>query len=121
MVVRKADAATEAGDVPSMSRRAAFAALLEETTRAGTHVATEVVRPSAKGRRYLNTSDGISVYDGPFIESKELLGGYVIVTGESLDAVDPWVREYIEAVGPREVDLLECRPAEACGERSSLY
>lgn len=107
MVVRKADAATEAGTVPALSRRAAFAALLEDTSRTGVHVATEVVRPSAKGRRYLNTSDGISVYDGPFVESKELLGGYVIVKGDSLDAVDHWVREYIEAVGPREVDLLE--------------
>lgn len=107
MVVRKADAATEAGVEPEPQRRAAFAALIEASAQAGTHIATETVRPSAKGRRYLNTSDGINVYDGPFIESKELLGGYVIVTGESLDAVDHWVREYIDAVGPREVDLLQ--------------
>lgn len=107
MVVRKADASTEAGADVEPRRRAAFTALIDDSTRAGLHIATETVRPSARGRRYLNTSDGINVYDGPFIESKELLGGYVIVTGASLDAVDHWVREYIEAVGPREVDLLE--------------
>lgn len=107
MVVRKADAATEAGLEPTPTQRTALAALIDATTRAGTHVVTERVGPSARGRRYLNTSHGIGVYDGPFAESKELLGGFVIVTGASLDDVDRWVRDYIAAVGPREVDVLE--------------
>ncbi len=107
MVVRKADAASEAGLEPDAARREAFAQLIADTTREGVHMVTETVRPSSRGRRYLNTSGGISVYDGPFIESKELLGGYVIVSGTSLDDVDRWVREYIDAVGPHEVDVLE--------------
>ena len=65
------------------------------------------MRPSARGRRYLNTSNGISVFDGPFVESKELLGGYVIVNAASIDEVDRMARDYIAAVGPHEVDVLE--------------
>jgi hypothetical protein len=107
MVVRKATAATEAGIDLAPARRAAFSRLIEETTRAGVHLATETMKPSARGRRYLNTSNGISVFDGPFVESKELLGGYVIVSVESMDAAHRWARDYIAAVRPREVDVRE--------------
>jgi hypothetical protein len=107
MVLRKATASTEAGVALSPAKSTSLTRLIEETTRAGVHVTTETMRPSARGRRYLNTSNGISVFDGPFVESKELLGGYVIISAASLDEVDRWAREYIAAVGPREVDVLE--------------
>jgi len=107
MVVQKASAATDAGVELPASRRAALSRLIEEMTRAGVHLSRETMRPSARGRRYLNTSNGISVFDGPFVESKELLGGYVIVNAASIDDVDRMARDYIAAVGPREVDVLE--------------
>ena len=112
MVVRKADSATEAGVAPTPDRRSALAHLIDETTRTGMHVLTETIAPSARGRRYLNTSNGISVYDGPFAESKELLGGFTIITADDLDAVDPWVRDYIAAVGAQQVDVLELATAD---------
>jgi hypothetical protein len=90
------------------SRREALSRLIEETTRAGVHLARETMRPSARGRRYLNTSNGISVFDGPFVESKELLGGYVIVKGLRSTRRTAWFRDYIAAVGPREVDVSNC-------------
>ena len=65
------------------------------------------MRPGSRGRRYLNASSGISAFDGPFVESKELLGGYVIVSTPSMEDADRWAREYIRAVAAREVDLLE--------------
>lgn len=107
MVLRKASAATEAGVELPDSRRTSLSRLIEETTRAGVHLVRETMRPSTRGRRYLNTSNGISVFDGPFVESKELLGGYVIVTATSIDEVDRMARDYIAAVGPHEVDVLE--------------
>jgi len=45
--------------------------------------------------------------DGPFTESKELIGGYVVVSAESLIDVDRWTRRYIDAVGSDEVDVRE--------------
>jgi hypothetical protein len=107
MVLRKATPAFEAGAELVPAKSASLARLIEETTRAGVHLVTETMRPSARGRRYLNTSNGISVFDGPFVESKELLGGYVIISVESMDEADRWAREYIAAVGPREVDVRE--------------
>ena len=59
MVLRKATAATEAGSPLTHSQRAAtLAQLIEETTATGMHLVTETMRPSRRGRRYKNSSDG---------------------------------------------------------------
>ena len=107
MVLRKATSATEAGSAPSSAQRAAFARLIDETVRDGVHVATETMRPSRRGRRYKNSRDGISVYDGPFVETKELIAGYVIVSAASLEDAGRWAVEYALAVEAEEVDLRE--------------
>lgn len=107
MVLRKATAATEADVMPSSAQQAGLSKLLDETTRTGVHLGTETMRPSERGRRYKNSRDGISVVDGPFIESKELVGGYVVVSAESLDDACRWADAYIAVVEADEVDVRE--------------
>src|SRR5262249_5702509 len=77
MVLRKATTATEAGVAPSKEQRAALARQAGQT--AGAALGSVEMRPSARGRRYKNSTSGLRVIDGPFIESKELIAGYVIV------------------------------------------
>jgi hypothetical protein len=110
MILRKATAATEAGESPLPAARAQLARLIDESTRIGAHVATETIRPSKLGRRCTNTKDGVSFFDGPFVETKELIAGYVIVDAASMDAASRLAARYIEAVGAEEVDVreLEC-------------
>jgi hypothetical protein len=107
MILRKATAATEAGSAPSPAQRAGMARLLDETRRAGLPLVTTAIRPSSRGRRYKNSRDGIAVIDGPFVETKELLAGFVIVLADSLDDACRWAEPYIRAVGASEVDVLE--------------
>ena len=107
MVLRKANAATEAGVAPSTEQRAELSRLAEETASANMHLVTETLRPSARGRRYKNSRDGVSVLDGPFTESKEMIGGYVVVSAESLDAAGRWALLYFDAVEADEVDVRE--------------
>jgi hypothetical protein len=107
MIVRNATAATESGQEASPEQRAALARLIDEGTRTGTVLASETLRRSARGRRYKNVRDGVRVIDGPFTESKELIGGYVIVSAGSLDDADRWARLYIDTVEAEEVDLRE--------------
>ena len=106
MVLRKATPATEHGS-PTPEQRAKLMRLIEDATRRGLHLTTETMRPSARGRRYMNSRDGVSMFDGPFVESKEMIAGYVIVSAESLADVDRWVRRYLDVVGADEVDILE--------------
>jgi len=107
MVLRKATPSTEAGGAPSSAQRAEFARLIDETTRSGVHLVAETMRPSRRGRRYKNSSDGVSVYDGPFMETKELIAGYVIVSVASLEDAGGWAEQYLKAVEANEVDLRE--------------
>lgn len=109
MALRKATAATEAGMPMTPREQAEVGRLIDDTKRTGLHLATESLQPSARGRRYKNSRDGIRVTDGPFAESKELIAGYVIVRAESLEDAARWASRYIEAVGADEVDL---RPLE---------
>jgi hypothetical protein len=107
MVLRKATPASEAGTAPSSTQRAALARVIDETTASGVHLVTETMRPSSRGRRYLNTRDGVSVYDGPFVETKELLAGFIVVSVASIEAAGRWAERYIDAVGAPSVDLRE--------------
>ena len=95
MVLRKATASTEAGEAPSSAQRAELARLIDETTRSGVHLVTETMRPSRRGRRYKNSRDGVSVYDGPFTETKELIAGYVVVSAASLEDAGRWAVQYL--------------------------
>jgi len=107
MIVRRSTPSAEAGEAPASPQRSALTRAIDEATRRGVHVTTEHMRPTRRGRRYKNSRDGIGVYDGPFVETKELIGGYVIVSSPSLEEADRWAREYIRAVGAEEVDLRE--------------
>jgi hypothetical protein len=107
MVLRKATAATEAGTSPSAAQRSRLSRLIEEAKSAGIHLATETMKPSARGRRYSNSRGGVTFFDGPFIESKELLGGYIIVSAVSLAEAHRWAQLYFDVVPASEVDLRE--------------
>ena len=105
MVLRKATAVTE-GTAPTSTQPAALTQLMDETTP-GMHLVTEKMLPSARGRRYKNSSNGVSVIDGPFVETKELIGGYVVVRANSLDDAERWARLYLNVVEADEVDVRE--------------
>ena len=65
------------------------------------------MRPSGRGRRYVNSRNGVSMFDGPFVETKELLAGDIIVAAESLDEAGRWAARYLEAVAADEVEARE--------------
>jgi hypothetical protein len=107
MVLAKATADTEVGDAPTATQRAGLANLILATHAPAIHVQTESMRPSSRGRRYVNAPDGISIMDGPFAETKELLGGFIILAADSLDDAGRFAAEYMRTVGADEVDVRE--------------
>jgi len=107
MILRKATVETEDGTAPSGVQRSGMARLIEETTRTGLPTVTATIRPSSRGRRYKNSRNGIAIMDGPFVETKELLAGYVMVSADSLDGACQWAVPYLTTVGASEVDVLE--------------
>lgn len=118
MAVVHADAASEAGTTPDAGQRNALRAFKEDLDRSGAFQALHAYEPSAKGRRLrkgaaakgelAKNAPGAPkhvVLDGPFSETKELIGGFVIVEAPSLDAALDWARMYLDAVETDEVDV----------------
>jgi hypothetical protein len=107
MVLRKATPATEAGAAPTADQRGRLSRLIETATRSGVHIASETLKPSRRGRRLTNTRNGVLMVDGPFAETKELIGGYVVVLADSIDEAAGWADKYIRVVDTDEVDVRE--------------
>ena len=58
-------------------------------TRSGARPAGSTAGTSSRGRTTAKTIRSGSVTDGPFIETKEVLGGYSVIEADSIDeAVD---------------------------------
>src|SRR5215208_7307024 len=58
--------------------------LMEEATREGWLVTTAGLRPSREGKRMRWNRGKLSTTDGPFIETKEVIGGYAILEAASM-------------------------------------
>jgi hypothetical protein len=79
--------------------------LMAQMQREGVLLSAVGLAPSAKGA-CLRLANGKSVVlDGPFAESKELLGGFVIVRADSLAEAVGWATRYQEVVGAEEVEV----------------
>ena len=69
--------------------RAAYARMArftEDLKARGLHVASDSLRPDAHGVRVSVRGGRRSVVDGPFAESKEIVGGYFVVAAKDRDA-----------------------------------
>jgi hypothetical protein len=107
MVLRNATPSTESGAARPLPHRTALARLAADGPGQVVHVLSETMRPSRKGRRYKNARDGISVLDGPFTETKELIAGYIIIAAASLDEAGRWAEQYLDVVEAEEVEVRE--------------
>jgi hypothetical protein len=85
MMMVKADKNYEAGTPPDPKLMAAMDEYTEKMIKAGVVLQTGGLLPSAQGARIRATGGRLVVTDGPFTETKELIGGYAIVRAASKD------------------------------------
>jgi hypothetical protein len=106
LVIEKADRASEAGQARSPKQKADLTRLKTEMTKAGVLRSTEQLQPSAKGKRLVFTSNDLRVIDGPFTESKELIGGFALLRLASMEEAIALCRRYAEILGGTlEIDI----------------
>jgi hypothetical protein len=67
------------GMVPSEKLMSDMGKLIEEMTRAGVLINTAGLRPTSEGVRVRLSRGKVSTIDGPFAETKEVIGGYAIL------------------------------------------
>ena len=88
-----------AGQVPSEQLMEDMGKLMDEMTRAGVLVRTAGLRPSAEGRRVRLRKGQLSTIDGPFSETKEVIGGFAIVEAPSMQAAIELTERFLRVHG----------------------
>jgi hypothetical protein len=71
------------GQVPSEQLMNDMGKLIEEMTRTGQLVSTAGLRPTSEGVRVRLRRGKLSMVDGPFTETKEVIGGYALLEAKS--------------------------------------
>ncbi len=79
--------------------------LIEDMNKAGVMVSTGGVKHSANGARLRLAGDRVTVTDGPFTESKEVVGGFAIIEVKSKDEAIQWVTRFAKIIGDCEVEI----------------
>lgn len=105
LLIEKADEATEAGG-RTPKQKAELTRLKTEMTKAGVLVRSQRLQPSAKAKRLKFSNNDLMTIDGPFTESKELLGGFAVLDLADVDEAIAVCRRYAAILGGTlEVDI----------------
>ena len=103
----------ETGTRPESRLLAAMGKHAEEMAKAGILLGTGGLLPSARGARVRAADGRLSVTDGPFVESKELIGGYAILEAPSRERAIELGRQFmqihVDVLGPAYQGELEIR------------
>jgi hypothetical protein len=105
MIMRRADADTEAGVVPSEPVLAAMAKYHEQLVKAGVMLQGDGLQPSSMGARVKFSSGHPQVIDGPFVEAKELIAGFSMLEVRSKEEAIEWVKRWPAIDGHGEVEI----------------
>jgi len=93
---------------PSEEHIAAMEKFIGEIAAAGVLVRTDGLVHSSRGARVRITDDGkFTVTDGPFTESKEVVGGYAIIDVSSKEEAIEWTKRFLEVAGSGESEVRE--------------
>jgi hypothetical protein len=73
--------------------------LIEDWTRSGVLVSTAGLRPTSEGARVRLRGGKLSTVDGPFTETKEVIGGFAILEVKSKEEAIQYTRRFLELHG----------------------
>lgn len=113
MMLVKANEDSEAGVMPSEALLGAMASFHEELVKAGVLLDLAGLTPSSKGKRVVfSGSPRPKVVDGPFTETKELVGGYWILQVKSMEEAVEWAKRlpFGPDTNPGGLGEIEIRP-----------
>ena len=105
VVLRKADAETEAGVMPSKEIIDDMTSYNEKLVRSGKMKSGAGLMPSARGARVSFSNGKPTVTDGPFAEAKELIAGFSVIEADSLAEVIELVRQWPQSDGHGNVQV----------------
>jgi hypothetical protein len=106
---------TETGQKPSERLMNEMGKLLDEMTRTGVLIRTAGLRPSAEGARVRLRGGKLSTVDGPFMETKEVIGGFAMLEAPSMKDALELTRRFLAIHGDEWDVECEVRPLDGPG------
>ena len=98
---------------PTAEEMATMGKLIGDSMKAGFLLATEGCMPTALGARVRRSSGKVSVTDGPFTESKEVVGGFAILKADSKEEAIEMARQFLAIAGDGECELRQIYEADS--------
>jgi hypothetical protein len=95
----------EAGVPPTEENIAEMAKFIGEMAKSGILLATDGLQGSSKGARVRLSAGKVTVTDGPFAETKELIGGFAIVQLNSKAEAIELSRRFLKLAGDGETEI----------------
>jgi hypothetical protein len=105
MIMLKADENSEAGILPNPEVMKFMNELREEGAKNDAALVSHWLQPSSRGARLRLSAGKRRVIDGPFTESKELIGGYCIVQVISIENAFEWAVRFAEVLDSSRVGI----------------
>ena len=98
------------GQKPSERLMTEMGTLIEEMTRTGALVTTAGLRPTKDGVRVRSRFGKLSTTEGPFTETKEVIGGYAILEAASMKEALDLTERFLKVHGDEWDVECEVRP-----------
>lgn len=95
----------EAGIPPTPEHMAEMGKFIGEMVQSGALLATDGLQASSKGARVKLADGKIAVTDGPFTETKELIGGFAIFQLPSKAEAIHLTERFLKVAGEGEVEV----------------
>jgi hypothetical protein len=103
---------------PTPEEMAAMGKLIEEGMKAGWLISTEGCLPTGLGARVRRSEGTVTVTDGPFKESKEVVGGFAMLEAKSKAEAIELAKNFLSHVGQGECELRQLHEAPAGKDRA---
>jgi hypothetical protein len=87
------------GQRPSERLMREMGELMQEMTRSGKLVATAGLAPTSQGFRMRSNHGKLTTTDGPFTETKEVVGGYAILEAASIEEAREMTQRFLKVHG----------------------
>jgi hypothetical protein len=97
--------AKKEGVPPTPEEMAEMGQLIEGMMKDGTLLSFEGCQPSAKGARVRKSGGKLTVIDGPFVETKELIGGFAIIQAKSKEEAIELTKRFLLVAGDGESEI----------------
>ena len=87
---------------------------IEESVKAGVLLATEGCLPTALGSRVRVSNGTVTVTDGPFAETKEVIGGFALLQTSSKEEAIELAKQFLDVAGDGECEIRQIFGATDC-------